>query len=155
MRKILKYLMIIFISGYIFNKLLFFGLTYLYFHGSVSPPSKMKVYEFNTSVMKFKNELKIISDKSIYLVYKDSIFEESKINTIRMFKNGEKLTYYLEVNEKRNDKDKLVELSLYFINGKGKNDFGWFSNEKNRQIKLFEENIIEPLSKKFEKIEVE
>lgn len=147
--------MIIFISGYIFNKLLFFGLTYLYFHGSSNPPSKMKGYEFNASIIKFKNELKAISDKSIYLVYKDSIFEESKINTIRMFKNGEKLTYYLEVNEKRNDKDKLVELSLYFINGKGKNDFGWFSNEKNRQIKLFEENIIEPLSKKFEKIEAE
>lgn len=58
MRKILKYLMIIFISGYILNKLLIFSLTYLYFQGSISPPSKMKIYEFNTCVMKFKNELK-------------------------------------------------------------------------------------------------
>lgn len=69
MRKTLKYLMIIFISGYILNKLLIFGLTYLYFHGSVIPPSKMKAYEFNTSIMKFKNELKIISDKSMFLTY--------------------------------------------------------------------------------------
>lgn len=149
--------MIVVISGYILNKLLIFGLTYFYFHGSVNPPSKMKAYEFNTSIIKFKNELKIISDKSIYLSYQDSVFGNSKINTIRIFENGEKLTYYLEVNEvnEENDKEPTVAINLYFINGKGKDDFGWFSNTKNIQIKLFEENIIEPLSKKFEKIEVE
>lgn len=147
--------MIIFISGYILNKLLIFGLTFFYFHGSVSPPSKMKVYEFNTSIVKFKNELKIISDKSIYISYQDSVFGDPKINTIRMFENGEKLTYYLEVNEVKNDKKVPVELNLYFINGKGKDDFGWFSNKKKIQIKLFEENIIEPLSKKFERIKIE
>lgn len=149
--------MIVVISGYILNKILFFGLTYLYFHSSSNPPSKMKVYEFNTSIIKFKNELKIISDKSIYLSYQDSVFGNSRINTIRIFENGEKLTYYLEVNEVNevNDKETTVAINLYFINGKGKDDFEWFSNTKNIQIKLFEENIIEPLSKKIEKIEVE
>lgn len=48
-----------------------------------------------------------------------------------------------------------VKLNLYFINGKGNDDFGWFSNKKNMQIKLFEENVIKPLSIKFERIEVE
>lgn len=42
----------------------------------------MKVYEFNTSVIKFKNELRTISDKSIYLTYQDSVLGASEINTI-------------------------------------------------------------------------
>jgi hypothetical protein len=31
----------------VLNKLLFFGLTYFYFHYSVRPAIKMKEYEFN------------------------------------------------------------------------------------------------------------
>lgn len=147
--------MVIVVSGYILNKILFFGLIYFYFHGSVSPPSKMKVYEFNTSIIKIKNELKTISHKSIYLSYKDSVFGDSKINTIRIFKNGEQLTYYLELDEERNGKDLPVKLNLYFINGKGNDDFSWFSIEKYKKVKLFEDNIIDPLSKQFERIEVE
>lgn len=145
--------MIIVISGYILNKILFFGLTYLYFHGSSNPPSKMKEYEFNTSVIKFKNELKTISEKSMFLTYQDSVLGASEINTLRIFKDGEELTYYLKVNEEQNDKDIPVRLNLYFINGKGEDDFSWFSFEKYKKVKLFEENIIEPLSKKFERVQ--
>ncbi len=106
--------MIIVISGYILNKILFFGLTYLYFHGSSNPASKMKGYEFNTSVIKFKNELKTISEKSMSLTYQDSVLGASEINTLRIFKDGEELTYYLKVNEERNDKDMPVRL-IYIL----------------------------------------
>jgi len=154
-RKILKYLMIIFIVGYIFNKLLFYGLIYIYFHRpGPSGPDEMKEYEFNTTVENLKNELQTISDKSIYISHQDSVHGRSKINTVRIFKDGEKLTYYLELDEREYDKHVPVKLSLYLINGKSEDDFGWFSKDKATKIKLFEDNIIDPLSKKFKRIEV-
>lgn len=153
-RKIVKYLMIIFIIGYIFNKLLFYGLIYIYFHRTgPSDPDEMKEYAFNTTVENLKNELQKVSNKSIYISYQDSVYGRSKINTVRIFKDGEKLTYYLEVDEREYDKLVPVKLTLYLINGKTEDDFGWFSKEKARKVKLFEDNIVDPLSKKFEKIE--
>jgi len=155
--KILRYLMIIFITGYIINKLLFFGLIYLYFGGGVTPASKMEEYKFNTTVINLKKELQTICDRSIYLSYQNSVYGKNSTNqnSVRIFKDGEKLTYFLELDKESYDKDMPVNLSLYFINGKGEDDFGWFSNEKRSKVKLFQDSIINPLSKKFERIEVE
>ncbi|MBF7093172.1 hypothetical protein IUY40_16695 [Flavobacterium sp. ALJ2] len=152
MKKILNYLIITLITVCVLYNLIMFGFTYFYFHGTPSSPSKIEKYEFNTTAINLKKEFKTICDKSKYLSYKDSVDYDNvntgNVNTIQITKKGEKLTYFLRLNEVSDNKNKCVKLYLYYINGKGNDSFGWFSLEKYRKVKLFEETIITPLSKK-------
>lgn len=155
--KIIKWLAILGFAALSMNALYWIGFAILFSYGAGnSMEEKIEMYEFNTTVENFKDELQMISNKSIYLSYQVSVYGDNSgnANTIRIFTDGQKLTYFLKLNERQDDKDIPVKLNLYFINGKGKDDFGWFSNEKYKKVKLFEETIIDPLSKKFERIEV-
>ncbi|OXB04645.1 hypothetical protein [Flavobacterium pectinovorum] len=158
MKKILKYLLIILVSLCILYNLIIFGLTYLYFHRpDPSGSDEIKEYEFKTTTSNLKKEFKMICDKSSHLSYKDSVYYQNEntgnANTIQITKEGEKLVYFLTLNEKLDDKNLHATFFLYYINGKSEDDFGWFSFEKHKKVKLFEKEIIEPLSKKYKKLE--
>ena len=160
MKKILNYILIIIISLSLLYNLMMFSLTYFYFHRSGGGGSnEIKEYEFKTTTFNLKKEFKVICDKSTYLSYNDSAYYSHSIdvnaNTIQITKEGEKLVYFLILNEKADDKNPHIEFSLYYINGKSNDDFGWFSIEKYNNVKLFEKEIIEPLAKKYERIEAE
>lgn len=72
---------------------------------------------------------------------------------IKNKKTSEMITYTTSFSESYNQNHS--RFNLIYINGKSDDDFWWFSIEKYKKVKLFEEAIIEPLSKKIERIELE
>lgn len=160
MDKLIKYIVIVLFIAFLIYSIPIFVFGFLYSHGAGGRTErKMESYEFKATTKNLKNGIKLICDKSKYLIYKDSvdydIVNTGNVNTIQIIKDEDKLTYFLRLNEESADKNVKVKFCLYYINGKGKDDFGWFLNKKKKQIKLFEDNIIDPLSKQFERIEVE
>ncbi len=169
MKKILKYLIIGFFIVIMLYELFMFFFVSLYFQSS-GETGKIENYKFELSDMalwryyyKIDKESKMISiHDSIKFTqwgsydgmhyYKDNL-------TIIKIKDGKtfKETVYIlsypgEINI--SDKKKLNGgFFLIYINGKTNDDFGWFSWEKHKKVKLFEETIIEPLSDKYERIE--
>lgn len=149
-RKIISYILVILVlvSFIFYLSLCFIGAYYVGSYGS----GKIKIYEFETKKENLEKELNRICNNSKNISCKDSVnyigrtYKKSLI--IRL---NSKPVYILKLS---GDTD-YSDLHLIYINGKSNDDFGWFSIEKYNNIKLFEKEIIEPLSKKYERLEIE
>lgn len=157
MARIIKYIgIVIIVSSVIYiTPILFFG--FLYSHGAGSP-GKIKSYEFKTIPKDLRKELKKICDESKQLSYMDTLEDKSTngyeeiLTKIRLVENSKVIVYESKLNGFSDEKNGVFFMLIY-INNMSNDDFGWFSWERHRRVKLFEEKIIEPLSKKFERIE--
>lgn len=155
MNKIFKYFLLTIVIGYVLVNLIIYSFTYLYSHGA-GGAGKIKEYEFKTTANDFKKELKLICDKSEYISFKDTIENEGydkTLITIQIEKKLEKIIYFAELQELSEKDNRHVTLYLVYINGQKNDDFSWFSLEKYKKLKLFEREVIEPLSSKYEKID--
>ncbi len=160
--KIIKYIVFTIIVGWLLFLLgiMILGGYYVGDHGI----GKIEEYFFKSSNIDLKNEIKRTSVKS-KLIIKDSIITpwEGYNNILSTIKIKNKNTsetityviaYYGNFDESFYNTNKTdCGFFLIYINGKTNDDFGWFSWEKYKKVKLFEETIIEPLSDKYERIE--
>ena len=127
-----------------------FAILYSYGAGS---QGRIKNYQFGISTSIIKNEIFSICNKKSSISCKDSISDlgggyKQKLIIIKI----EKDSFIIKDGE---GGDLYTSYNLISINGKSEDDFGWFSFEKHKKVKLFEKEIIEPLSKKYkyEKLE--
>jgi hypothetical protein len=151
MNKVLKYLMISFLAIVIIYNLLIFGLGYLYSHGA-GGLEKIEGYEFKTTTENFEKELKSICNKSKNLSFKDTIENEgyAKITMkIQIIDGDKKINYIGKLWNMSDENLSYTSFYLYHIDNKTNDDFSWFSIEKYKKIKLFEKEILEPISRKY------
>ncbi|WP_282143465.1 hypothetical protein [Cellulophaga baltica] len=152
--KIIKWLSILAFTAIMIVAIYWIGLIFIFSYGAGSGGTGLiKSYEFNLKTKNIKMEFDKTFDKNkIHL--RDSVVD----NSYRGFFNESLII----INLKKYNMEYIVESpigseSLYFyliyINGKKNDDFGWFSLEKYKAIKLFEQEIIDPLSKKYKRIE--
>ncbi|WP_264536684.1 hypothetical protein [Flavobacterium sp. N1736] len=154
--KIIKWLAILSFTAISIVVLYWVGFAILFSYGAGSGGTGLiKVYEFKGEV----NDMKAIFDQTLdkkTIHIRDSIVDGDYRGTF-----DKRL---LIINSDKSNMQYIIELphnegSFYFyliyINGKINDDFGWFSIEKYNNIKLFEKEIIEPLSQKFKRIEAE
>lgn len=134
----------------IFVYWLSFAILYSYGAGG---QGRIKNYQFGISTSIIKNEIFSICNKKSSISCKDSISDlgggyKQKLIIIKIERNS----FIIKDAE---GGDLYTSYNLISINGKIDDDFGWFSLEKQRQVKLFEKEIIEPLAKKYkyEKLE--
>jgi hypothetical protein len=134
----------------IFVYWLSFAILYSYGAGG---QGRINNYQFEISTSIIKNEIFSICNKKSSISCKDSISDlgggyKQKLIVIKI----EKDSFIIKDAE---GGDLYTSYNLISINGKIKDDFGWFSFEKHKKVKLFEKEIIEPLSKKYkyEKLE--
>lgn len=132
----------------IFVYWLSFAILYSYGAGG---QGRIKNYQFGISTSIIKNEIFSICNKKSNIGCKDSISDlgggyKQKLIIIKI----EKDSFIIKDAE---GGDLYTSYNLISINGKIDADFGWFSIEKYKKVKLFEKEIIEPLSKKFERVE--
>ena len=150
--KIIKWLAILGCTALSMVVLYWVGFAILYFYGA-GGQGRIKNYQFGISTSIIKNEIFSICNKKSSISCKDSISDlgggyKQKLIVIKI----EKDSFIIKDAE---GGDLYTSYNLISINGKIDDDFGWFSFEKHKNIKLFEKEIIEPLSKKYkyEKLE--
>jgi len=131
-----------------------FAILFSYGAGS-GETGLIKAYEYKGEVKDIKTIFDRTFDKRIIHIH-DSIVDGDYRGTF-----DKRL---LIINSEKSNMQYIIELphnqaSFYFyliyINGKSNDDFGWLSIEKYNNVKLFEKEIIEPLAKKYERIEAE
>lgn len=131
---------------------IFYGSLYIiggYYIGSYGT-GKINIYEFETKKENLQYELNNMCNNLKNISCKDSINYIGRTDKKSLvIKIDEKSTYILKLS----GNDNYSSFHLIYINGNTDDDFGLFSLEKYKKIKLFEETIIEPLSKKFKRIE--
>lgn len=164
MARIIRYIGIVVTISFVIyiTPILFFG--FLYSHGA-GGPGKIERYEFKTANENVDKSLKTINCKAYIISIKDialgdSLDSKNKIYDnllmriqIKNKKTSEIITDTTSFSESYNQNHS--RFNLIYINGKSDDDFWWFSIEKYKKVKLFEEAIIEPLSKKIERIELD
>ncbi|WP_264536683.1 hypothetical protein [Flavobacterium sp. N1736] len=145
MRKIINYSILTLIAGsFIFYLSLYFiGGYYVGSYGS----GKIRIYQFETKKENLEQALNSICNDSKNISCKDSInYIGRTYKKSLIIKLNDKPVYILKLS----GDSVYSDLHLIYINGKKNDDFGWFSIEKYKKVKLFEKEIIEPLSKKYE-----
>ncbi|MFB9057206.1 hypothetical protein ACFFU9_10680 [Mariniflexile ostreae] len=152
--KIIKWLSILVFTAIIIVAFHWIGLIFIFSHGAGSGGTGLiKSYKFNLKTKNIKTEFDKTFDKN-KIHFRDSVVD----NSYRGFFNESLII----INLKKHNMEYIVESpigsdSLYFyliyINGKIDDDFGWFFYDKYKAIKLFEKEIIEPLSEKYKRIE--
>lgn len=149
-KKYISYILVILALGsFIFYLSLYFiGGYYVGNYGS----GKIKIYEFETKKENLEKELNRFCSVSKNISCKDSInYIGRTYKKSLVIKLNYQPIYILKLSGEANYSD----LHLIYINGKSNDDFGWFSIEKYKKVKLFEKEIMEPLAKKYkyEKLE--
>lgn len=148
MRKIIKYilLMFVFMSIIFYTSIYILGSYYIGSYGS----GNIKIYEFDTKKDNLEKELNRICNVSKNISCTDSINYIGRTYKKQLvIKLKSKPIYIIKLSGEANYSD----LHLIYINGKSSDDFGWFSIEKYKKVKLFEDIIIKPLSKKYKRVE--
>ncbi|CAA9196006.1 hypothetical protein [Flavobacterium collinsii] len=128
------------------------GFAFLYSYGAGSGGTgKIKNYKFEAHAKISINEFRKIFEGQNIIIYdtivKSSAFERENVI---IYLEKEKTRYIISFPSEDGD---FSSFMLIKINGQINDDFGWFSLDKYRKVKLFEDDIIEPLSKKYERIE--
>lgn len=150
--KIIRWLSIFsFISLSIY--VLYWGVFAILFSYGSGGSGKIKNYQFEMSSSTFKNEIISLSHKISDLSCKDSINDmgggyKQKMLIIIIKKD-------IFIIKDAEGGDFYTSFNLISINGMTDKDFGWLSIEKHQKVKLFEKVIIEPISKKYKRVEVE
>jgi hypothetical protein len=149
-KKYISYILVTLVLGsFIFYLSLYFiGGYYVGSYGS----GKIEIYEFATKKENLEKELNRICSVSKNISCKDSInYIGRTYKKSLVIKLNSQPIYILKLSGEANYSD----LHLIYIDGKSNEDFGWFSIGKYKKVKLFEKEIIEPLSKKYkyEKLE--
>ena len=158
--KIVKYVLITISTGY-----LLFSLSIMiiggYYVGS-NESWLIKRYKFDTNNITLHNSLKGINSLDNNIIIKDILIKSDSKDKNDLYdtltriqiknKKTSEMTNYTTCYSESYSQN-LCRFNLIYINGKTNDDFGWFSWEKYKAVKLFEESIIDPLSKKHEKIE--
>lgn len=152
--KIIKWLAILSFTAISIVVLYWVGFALLFSYGAgAGGAGRITAYKFKGEV----NDIKAVFDKTFdkrTIHIRDSIVDGDY--------RGAFDTRLLIIDSDKSNMQYIIKLppsegSFYFyliyINGKINDDFGWFSIEKYRGINLFESEIIDPLSKKFERIE--
>lgn len=153
--KIIKWLAILGCTALSMVVLYWVGFAILFSYGA-GGPKRIEAYEFKTTKKNLRQELKMICSNSNYLSYKDTIDDNGftkTLVTIQITEESNKTVYDLRLWNMGSEEINNTSFYLYYINSKSSDYFGWFSIEKYKKVKLFEETIIDPLSKKFERIE--
>ena len=152
--KIIKWLSILAFTAIMIVAIYWIGLIFIFSYGAGSGGTgRIKSYEFNSKIDNIKTEFEKTFDKNV-IHLRDSVVDNSSRGTI-----NENL---IIINLKKNNMEYIIKTHisrdnfyfyLIYINGNINDDFGWFSLEKYKAIKLFEQEIIDPLSKKYKRIE--
>lgn len=153
MKKIFKYVLLVSIAGYIFINIIIYSFAYLYSHGA-GGEGKIKEYEFKMTMEDFQKNIRLLCSELKCYSYKekvDNVGYKMTLTTIQIVENSKKIIYYLESQDLSDGNDKKTTVYLIYINGKKNDDFGLFSLERYKNVKLFEKVIIEPLSKKYKR----
>ena len=134
----------------------FFWFALIFSYGSGSGTEvAIESYYFKIDSVSFRKEWKSLSVKAVKI--KDSIWKrddsfDQYILFINIKKsNNFKMYYYYTRNE---NNESITVIHLVRINSKTNDDFGWLSWEKYKEVKLFEKSIIDPLSNKYERTEL-
>lgn len=150
--KVIKWLMVLSFTTIIIVVLYWVGFAILFSYGAGSGGTGViKYYEFKSnekiSINKFRNNF----DKQNIAIY-DTIDKSGAFNrqSVIIYLRKDQVKYMIVFPATEGD---FSSFMLTRINGKTNDDFGWFSIEKYKKIRLFEESVIEPLSKKFERVE--
>jgi hypothetical protein len=157
-KNIFKILAICVLIYFIIQLIYFFGFALMFSYGAGSgSEGAIESYDFKIDSISFSKEWKHIARENKEIEIKeDSISKGEYIShTSVLFINIKKtnhfkMCYYHTSNEK---KEPITVTYLVRINNKTNDDFGWFSIEKYKGKKLFEETIVAPLSKKYERLE--
>lgn len=144
--KIIKWLAILGSTALSMIVLYWLSFAILYSYGA-GGQGRIKNYQFGISTNIIKNEIFSICNKKSSISCKDSISDlgggyKQKIIIIKI----EKDSFIIKDAE---GGDLYTSYNLISINGKSDDDFGWFSIEKYKKVKLFEKEIMEPLAKKY------
>lgn len=152
--KIIKLVVILSFTAFIIVVLYWSGFAMLFSYGAGSGGTgSFERYEFKGNVVNVKEVFEKTFDKE-NIIIRDSIIDENQNKT-----SDEHLVI---INLKENNTEYIIDFPnnnndfyfyLIYINGKINDDFGWFSIEKYEKIKLFEKSIINPLSKKYKRVE--
>lgn len=151
--KIIKWLAILGCTALSMVVLYWIGFAILFSYGA-GGPKRIEAYEFKTTKKNLQQELKMICSNSNYLSYKDTIDDNGftkTLVTIQITEENNKTVYDLRLWNMGSDE--ITSFYLYYINSRSSDYFGWFSFEKHKKVKLFESEVIDPLSKKFERVE--
>ncbi|CAI2768809.1 hypothetical protein [Flavobacterium collinsii] len=128
------------------------GFAFLYSYGAGSGGTgKIKNYKFKAHAKISINEFRKNFEGQNIIIY-DTIVKSSAFDreNVIIYLEKEKMRYIISFPSEDGD---FSSFMLIKINGQINDDFGWFSLDKYRKVKLFEDDIIEPLSKKYERIE--
>ena len=151
--KVIKWLAILSFTSISIVVLYWVGFALLFSYGA-GGPKRIEAYDFKTTEKNLRKELTTICSNSNYLSYKDTIdnngFTKTLV-TIQITEENNKTVYDLRLWNMGSDE--ITSFYLYYINSRSSDYFGWFSFEKHKKVKLFEKEIIELLSKKFERVE--
>lgn len=152
--KIIKWLVILSFTALSIIIVYWVSFAILFSYGAASGGTgSFERYEFKGNAGDVKEVFEKTFDKE-NIIIRDSIIDKNHDKTID--------EHLIIINLKENNTEYIIDFPnnnndfyfyLIYINGKTNDDFEWFSFEKYKKIKLFEENVIEPLSKKFERIE--
>ena len=152
--KIIKWLVILSFTTLSIVVLYWIGFAILFSYGAGSEGTgSFKRYEFKGNVADVKEVFEKTFDKE-NIIIRDSIIYGNHEKTID--------EHLIIINLKENNTEYIIDFPnnnndfyfyLIYINGKINDDFGWFSIEKYKKIKLFEKAIIEPMSEKFVRVE--
>ncbi|OXB04647.1 hypothetical protein [Flavobacterium pectinovorum] len=151
--KVIKWLAILSFTSISIVVLYWVGFALLFSYGA-GGPKRIEAYDFKTTEKNLRKELTTICSNSNYLSYKDTIDDNGftkTLVTIQITEESNKTVYDLRLWNMGSDE--ITSFYLYYINSRSSDYFGWFSFEKYKKVKLFEKEIIEPLSKKFERVE--
>ncbi|MBF7092635.1 hypothetical protein IUY40_13950 [Flavobacterium sp. ALJ2] len=152
--KIIKWIAILSFTVLSIVILYWVGFAILFSYGAGSGGTgSFERYEFKGNGANAKKVFEKTFEKEDIII-RDSVIDENHDRTID--------EHLIIINLKENNTEYIIDFPnnnndfyfyLIYIDGKINDDFGWFSFEKHKKLKAFEEVIIKPLSKKFKRVE--
>jgi hypothetical protein len=154
--KIFKILAIGVLMFFTIQLIYFFWFAFIFSYGSGSGTEvAIESYYFKIDSVSFRKEWKSLSVKSVKI--KDSIWKrEDSFDQYILFINIKKSNHFkMYYYHTRNENNEPITVThLVRVNNKTNDDFGWISWEKYKEVKLFKKSIINPISNKYKRIEL-